>query len=63
MNDDRRRAFLVGEGTLTAREVHEWAQEMGERRTLGDHLAGTPMGADEPLMVSVVSRDHGGPHA
>lgn len=51
MNNERRAAFLAGEGTLTAQEVREWAVELSPRRGLPLMPAG--MAPSEPLMVSV----------
>lgn len=49
----RRVAFLIGEGTLTFREVCDWAIELaGPGAVLPQPPAGMP--EDEPLMVSVL---------
>lgn len=50
--EHRRSAFLAGEGTLTAREVREWAGELDPARMMPPLPVG--MSDDEPLMVSVV---------
>ncbi len=49
---ERRRDFLAGEGTLTAQEVVEWAQELGR----GSVSLPAQMKAREELMVAVVHR-------
>lgn len=52
MSDDRRAAFLAGEGTLTAQEVREWAAELRPLRGLPPLPSG--MSPTEALMVAVV---------
>lgn len=54
--NERRRAFLVGEGTLTVREAREWARELAHQ--VPTTWAGFPplppgMTDNEPLMVSI----------
>ncbi len=47
---ERRAAFLDGEGTLTLREVREWAQEL----TLAPSPPSFGWPDDTPLMVALV---------
>jgi hypothetical protein len=49
--DQQRAAFLGGEGTLTWREVIEWARELGYP---GHAACLTAMMSTDPMMVSVV---------
>jgi hypothetical protein len=51
---DRRGAFLAGEGTLTWREVVEWSRELGYPCRESVLLEMMPT---DPMMVSVAPRD------
>lgn len=51
--NERRAAFLAGEGTLTLAEVREWAAELKSMYPLPT-MPGR-MAPSEPLMVSVVA--------
>jgi len=53
MTNERRAAFLAGEGVLTAQEVREWAAVLAPHRGLPTLPAG--MSSAEPLMVSVAN--------
>ena len=51
-NNEQRAAFLLGEGTLTLAQLHEWASELGAQPSTVSFAAG--LGPDQPLMVSVL---------
>jgi hypothetical protein len=50
--DEQRARFLTGEGTLTVREIREWAHELAP--WLLPLIPPAGMSDDEPLMVSVL---------
>ncbi len=59
MMNERRAAFLAGEGTLTVQEVREWSRELCPWRGLPTPPHG--MSPRQPLMVAVVEPlDHRG---